>query len=63
MIDTPITFFAFEWKNKRFGKKIKEINLKATKGYKNYKDEQIEENAIILIALSVTKKRDYSKLE
>ena len=30
----PITFFAFEWKNPRFGKKIKEINLRSVNNKK-----------------------------
>ncbi len=46
----PITFFAFEWKNNRFGKKIKEINLKAVDYKKN------NENSIVLLAVSVTGK-------
>ncbi len=43
----PIIFFAFEWKNSRFGKKIKEINLRSV----NYKKGN--ENSIILIAVSI----------
>lgn len=44
----PVTFFAFEWENTRLGKQIKEINLKSVKFNKN------NENAIILLAVSVT---------
>lgn len=55
MQKNPITFFALEWRNERFGKKIKEINLKSTKGYTNYKQEEIDSNAIILIALTMVK--------
>ena len=44
----PVTFFAFEWENTRFGKQIKEINLKPVKYNRN------NENAIILLAVSVT---------
>jgi hypothetical protein len=44
----PITFFAFEWENKRFGVPIKEINLKPAKF--NGKNE----NAIILLAMSIS---------
>lgn len=43
----PITFFAFEWKNARFGKQIRQINLKSVNAGKN------NENAIILLAVSV----------
>ncbi len=55
MQKNPITFFAFEWKNGRFGKKIRDINLKGTTHYKNYKGKTIEDNAIIWIALSIVK--------
>lgn len=44
----PVTFFSFEWKNPRFGKRIKEVNLKSV----NYKKGN--ENAIILLALSIS---------
>lgn len=30
MVINPVTFFAFEWENIRFGKKVKEIKLKGT---------------------------------
>lgn len=44
----PVTFFAFEWQNTRFGKQIKEINLKSVNYNKN------DENAIILLAVSIS---------
>ena len=44
----PVTFFAFEWENPRFGKAITEINLKSVNYGKN------NENAIILLAISIT---------
>ena len=44
----PITFFSFEWKNPRFGKKIKEVNLRSV----NYKKGN--ENAVILLAVSIS---------
>lgn len=44
----PVTFFMFEWENTRFGKQIKEINLKSVMYNKN------NENAVILLAVSVT---------
>ena len=56
--NNPITFYAFEWINKRFGKKVKEINLKGSKNFKSYRGKVIQDNAIILIALSVVKKRE-----
>jgi hypothetical protein len=47
----PVTFFAYEWVNPRFGKPVKEVSLKAVKFGKN------NENAIILLGLSVTEKK------
>ena len=63
MNDNQITFFAYEWVNKRFGKKIKEINLKGTKNFISYPDKIIKNNAIILIALSAVKKREFPIIE
>ena len=51
----PIDFFAFEWKNKRFGKNIKEINLIAVNFKKN------NENAIILLAVTTVGKEVKAK--
>ena len=55
-----VTFYAFEWVNKRFGKKIKTINLKGTGEYarangyfKAAGGEIAPPNTIILKALSV----------
>jgi len=68
--DNPITFFAFEWVNKRFGKKIKEINLNSSVEYGGLKPvfshvvtEVIPNNAIMLIALSTVKKREIHKIK
>jgi hypothetical protein len=46
----PATFFAFEWENTRYGKKIKSINLKSVDFGKD------NENAVILLAVSVAGK-------
>lgn len=48
----PVTFFAYEWRNARFGEKIKHVNLKTV----NYKKNN--ENAIILLGISVVEKTD-----
>ncbi|HTQ53566.1 MAG TPA: beta-N-acetylhexosaminidase [Bryobacteraceae bacterium] len=60
----PITFFAFEWKNPRLGKKIVEIRLKGTSGFRggdpdftNDYGPTIPANAIILKAISIVRKR------
>ncbi len=47
----PVTFFAFEWENTRFGKKIRKISLKSADFTKD------NENAIMLLALSVAEKK------
>jgi hypothetical protein len=51
------TFFAYEWKNPRFGKVIKSVNLKASKLYKNYAEKNIPPNAIFLLGLNYVEKR------
>jgi hypothetical protein len=59
-----ITFFAFEWKNPRLGKRIEEIRLKGTTGFRggdpdftNNFGPVIPSNAVMLKAISVVKKR------
>jgi hypothetical protein len=47
----PMTFFAFEWENARYGKKIKSINLKSVDQAKG------NDNAVMLLALSVTERK------
>lgn len=65
--ENPITFFAFEWVNPRFGKVIKEVNLYGTTDFQttqaagNPKTEPMQSNAIILMALSKVKKREAFK--
>ena len=63
--ENPITFFAFEWVNKRFGKKIKEVNLHGTVHYQALQQDYAKPvtkpapgNAIILIGLSKVIKRE-----
>lgn len=63
MHENPINFFAFEWINKRFGKKIKEVNIKGTSNYMNSQNKVIENNAIMLAAISVVKKREVPVIE
>jgi len=53
----PVTFFAFEWVNARLGKKIAEINLKATAGFKDTQGKIIQPNTLVLLALSKVEKR------
>jgi hypothetical protein len=62
--EKPVTFFAYEWKNPRLGKKIVEVRLKGTTGYRggdadftNNYGPVIPSNAVMLRAVSVVKKR------
>ncbi len=48
----PVTFFAYEWRNIRFGEKIKSVNLKTVISKKD------NENEIILLGISVVEKTD-----
>ena len=61
----PITFFAFEWVNKRFGEKIKEVNLHGSVNYQALQQDYSKPvtqpapgNAIMLIGLSKVIKRE-----
>lgn len=63
-IENPITFFAYEWVNKRFGKKIKEVNLHGTINYQAITQDYgepvtkpVKSNAILLVGISKVKKR------
>ena len=60
-----VTFFAYEWVNPRYGKKIKEVNLCGTVDYQatqtNYGVPEyapMKSNAIILAGLSKVRKRE-----
>ncbi len=60
-----IKFFAYEWVNKRFGKKIKEVNLYGSIHYQALQQDYgavettpMESNAILLAGISKVKKRE-----
>jgi len=61
--ENPITFYAYEWVNKRFGKNIAEVNLNGTINYQTPKSysqpltEPMKSNAILLAGISKVKKR------
>ena len=62
--DNSITFFAMEWVNPRFGKKIKEVNLYGTLNYQATQTDYgkpeykpMKSNAIMLAGISKVKKR------
>jgi hypothetical protein len=59
-----VTLFAYEWINPRFGKEIREIRLHGTQGFRsatadfdNQQGGPIENNAVILRAITLVKKR------
>jgi len=61
----PITFYAFEWVNQRFGKIIKEVNLHGTINYQTLRPvhrkpltEPMKSNAVLLAAINRVKKRE-----
>lgn len=50
-------FFAFEWRNPRFGEKIESVNLVASRGFKNYAGKGISPNAIFLLGINYVERR------
>ena len=63
--DIPLTFYAFEWVNPRFGKKIREISLNGTvnfqalqQDYGKVVTEPLGSNAIILAGISKVIRRE-----
>ncbi len=61
----PITFFAFEWVNTRYGKEIKEVNLCGSNNYQTLQQdygkvvtEPMKSNAIILAGISKVTRRE-----
>ena len=65
MAGNPIRFYAYEWVNKRYGKKIKEINLSGSDQYQavqpvysHVETEPMPSNAVILLGISKVKKRE-----
>jgi len=53
----PITFFAFEWVNPRFGKVIREVRLKGSDGFVDAHGEPKLSNALMLLAMALTRQR------
>ncbi len=52
----PVTFYAFEWTNTKLGKKIEQINLKSSSGFKGTKEQTTKNNAVILLGISTVEK-------
>ncbi|MCF6268970.1 MAG: beta-N-acetylhexosaminidase [Melioribacteraceae bacterium] len=65
--NTPITFYAYEWRSPRFGKTIKKVNLVGVKEFDQKmwrKKGFAPDNGIILLSISASEKREVpSKLE
>jgi hypothetical protein len=62
--DNPVTFFAYEWVNPRFGKKIKEVNVFGSQNYQAQQRDYLTvvsapmpSNAIFLAGISKVLKR------
>jgi hypothetical protein len=53
--EDPVTFFAFEWKNPRFGVSIRDIRLRQVSG------KDVDGNGVMLLAVSVVRKGDILK--
>jgi hypothetical protein len=47
-----VTFFAYEWVNPRFGKKIEQITLRGSQKFIGSRSERISSNGVMWIALS-----------
>ena len=65
-VTEAVTFFAFEWKNPRLGKVIKEVRLRGTRGFTRMQrprpevaGEPMAENEVLLAGVSVTERRPY----
>jgi hypothetical protein len=62
--DHPVTFYAYEWVNPRFGKKIKEVNVYGSVNYQstqragNPETRPMPGNAILLAGISKVRKRE-----
>lgn len=57
--ERPVTFFSFEWTNPRPGKAIQEVRLKGARRFRDYTGKVMRENAVLLAAVSVVKKRAF----
>jgi len=53
-----VDFYAFEWTNPRFGKVIKNVNLKGSKNFKGLWNRPVKSNAVVFVALNVVEKRE-----
>jgi hypothetical protein len=53
----PVSFFSFEWTNPRYGKKIREIRLRSID------NENKKDNAVILLAVSISEDRILKKAD
>ncbi len=60
--ERELNFFAYEWRNLRFGTSVKEVYLEGSKQFINYNGSVINSNAIALIALSYVERRPFGKV-
>ena len=59
----PITFFALEWINPRLGKVVREIRVHGSSGFRDTRGKVLSENALILRALSIVRKRSFPAVQ
>ena len=64
MKSKPVTFYAFEWVNKRFGKRVMEVNLYGSVDYQAQQQDYgkvvsapLASNAVIVAGISKVVKR------
>jgi hypothetical protein len=53
---SPLSFFAYEWVNPRFGKTIRAVRLRGAEGFADAGGRPAPDNAIILAAVSIVEK-------
>jgi hypothetical protein len=51
------TFFSYEWRNPRLGKAIRSVSLRASSGYINARGVKLEDNAVLLRAITMVQPR------
>ena len=60
--DKEFNFFAYEWRNSRFGTGIKDVYLEGSRHFIDYSGTEINNNAIALVALSYVERRPIERV-
>ena len=56
----PVTFFAHEWVNPRFGKVVRHVRLIGSRGFISANGLALGANAVVLLALTAVPRRPLS---